>query len=547
MKKTEDKKRFSGKLAVIVICSGMAVIYFGITAYFHNRFLPSTMLNGINVSGKSAEQVETMLKEEIDGYVLKLEERNGRKEEIRGEDISLKPEFGDSISSLVDNQNAFSWPVSFFMPRNLSETTMVEFEEEKLEEAAAKLECMQKENQENPKDAYCSEYSANGYEIISEEQGSKIKKKALMTALKEGIAGLKETISLEEENCYAKPKITSDHEGLIQLVDTLNQYTGVVLTYDEGEKTQTLDGSITHNWMDITDMQVSINEEKVAEYVDELASVHNTVFRKHTLKTSYGETIDIVNGDYGWKVDKAGEKEQIIQDIKEGISKKREITYERRGASRGENDYGDTYVEINLTAQHLFFYKNGSLVTESDFVSGNISKNYDTPTGIYGLTYKQKDAVLRGENYASPVDFWMPFCNNVGMHDASWRSSFGGGIYKTSGSHGCINLPRSAAQKIFENIEEGDPVIVYTLPGTESAAVAAQEAAQVTALIQSIGEVTLESEPAIVMARKMYNLLSPKGQAQVPNYDVLAASEAQLAALKAQAAAEAAAQQEPPQ
>ena len=228
MKKTEDKKRFSGKLAVIVICSGMAVIYFGITAYFHNRFLPSTMLNGINVSGKSAEQVETMLKEEIDGYVLKLEERNGRKEEIRGEDISLKPEFGDSISSLVDNQNAFSWPVSFFMPRNLSETTMVEFEEEKLEEAAAKLECMQKENQENPKDAYCSEYSANGYEIISEEQGSKIKKKALMTALKEGIAGLKETISLEEENCYAKPKITSDHEGLIQLVDTLNQYTGVV-------------------------------------------------------------------------------------------------------------------------------------------------------------------------------------------------------------------------------------------------------------------------------------------------------------------------------
>jgi signal recognition particle subunit SEC65 len=547
MKKTEDKKRFSGKLAVIVICSGMAVIYFGITAYFHNRFLPSTMLNGINVSGKSAEQVETMLKEEIDGYVLKLEERNGRKEEIRGEDISLKPEFGDSISSLVDNQNAFSWPVSFFMPRNLSETTMVEFEEEKLEEAAAKLECMQKENQENPKNAYCSEYSANGYEIISEEQGSKIKKKALMTALKEGIAGLKETISLEEENCYAKPKITSDHEGLIQLVDTLNQYTGVVLTYDEGEKTQTLDGSITHNWMDITDMQVSINEEKVAEYVDELASVHNTVFRKHTLKTSYGETIDIVNGDYGWKVDKAGEKEQIIQDIKEGISKKREITYERRGASRGENDYGDTYVEINLTAQHLFFYKNGSLVTESDFVSGNISKNYDTPTGIYGLTYKQKDAVLRGENYASPVDFWMPFCNNVGMHDASWRSSFGGGIYKTSGSHGCINLPRSAAQKIFENIEEGDPVIVYTLPGTESAAVAAQEAAQVTALIQSIGEVTLESEPAIVMARKMYNLLSPKGQAQVPNYDVLAASEAQLAALKAQAAAEAAAQQEPPQ
>ena len=540
MEKSEGRKKFPAK-TVIILCSTIAVIYFGVTAYFHNRFLPSTMLNGIGVSGKSAEQVEEMIRKEIDSYVLSLEERGDQKEEIRGEDISLKPEFGSSISGLIDRQNAFSWPVSFFIPQELEEATMVDFDEEKLEQSVMELQCMQKENQKKPEDAHCSEYTENGYEIVPEEQGSKIKKKVLLSALKEGVSNLKDTISLEDENCYAKPGITSENEELIRLVDTLNQYTGVAITYDEEEKTETLDGSITHNWMDVADMQVSINEEKVAEYVDELASSHNTVFRKHTLKTSYGQTIDIVNGDYGWKVDKAGEKEQIIKDLKEGTSKTREITYERRGASRGENDYGNTYVEINLTAQHLFFYKNGSLVVESDFVSGNISKNYDTPTGIYGLTYKQKDAVLKGENYASPVDFWMPFCNNVGMHDASWRSSFGGGIYKTSGSHGCINLPRSAAQKIFENIEEGDPVIVYTLPGTESAAVAAAEAAQVTAMIQGIGEVTLESEPAIVMARKLYDMLSPKGQALVPNYDVLAASEAQLAALKAQASAEAAA------
>ena len=540
MEKSEGRKKFPAK-TVIILCSTIAVIYFGVTAYFHNRFLPSTMLNGIGVSGKSAEQVEEMIRKEIDSYVLSLEERGDQKEEIRGEDISLKPEFGSSISGLIDRQNAFSWPVSFFIPQELEEATMVDFDEEKLEQSVMELQCMQKENQKKPEDAHCSEYTENGYEIVPEEQGSKIKKKVLLSALKEGVSNLKDTISLEDENCYAKPGITSENEALIRLVDTLNQYTGVAITYDEEEKTETLDGSITHNWMDVADMQVSINEEKVAEYVDELASSHNTVFRKHTLKTSYGQTIDIVNGDYGWKVDKAGEKEQIIKDLKEGTSKTREITYERRGASRGENDYGNTYVEINLTAQHLFFYKNSSLVVESDFVSGNISKNYDTPTGIYGLTYKQKDAVLKGENYASPVDFWMPFCNNVGMHDASWRSSFGGGIYKTSGSHGCINLPRSAAQKIFENIEEGDPVIVYTLPGTESAAVAAAEAAQVTAMIQGIGEVTLESEPAIVMARKLYDMLSPKGQALVPNYDVLAASEAQLAALKAQASAEAAA------
>ena len=191
-------------------------------------------------------------------------------------------------------------------------------------------------------------------------------------------------------------------------------------------------------------------------------------------------------------------------------------------------------MEINLTAQHLFFYKNGSLIVESDFVSGNVSKNYDTPTGVYGLTYKERNATLKGENYASDVSYWMPYCNNVGMHDASWRSSFGSNIYKTSGSHGCVNLPAYAAQKIFENIEQGDPVLVYKLPGTESPAAVAQEAAAVVNLINGIGEVTLESEPAIAAARNQYNLLSEAGQAQVPNYDVLVAAEAQLAALKAQ-------------
>lgn len=149
-------------------------------------------------------------------------------------------------------------------------------------------------------------------------------------------------------------------------------------------------------------------------------------------------------------------------------------------------------MEINLTAQHLFFYKNGSLVVESDFVSGNLAKNHGTPSGSFGVTYKAKDAVLRGEDYESPVSFWMPFNGGVGMHDASWRSTFGGTIYKRSGSHGCINLPYSAAKTIYENIEAGYPVLVYELPGTESQKGKDMDAASaVDEAITSIGTVTL--------------------------------------------------------
>ena len=186
------------------------------------------------------------------------------------------------------------------------------------------------------------------------------------------------------------------------------------------------------------------------------------------------------------------------------------------------NDYGDSYVEINLTAQHLFLYKEGKLVIESDFVSGNHARGFDTPTGAYGITYTQKDATLRGDNYETPVSYWMPFAGNVGMHDASWRSQFGGSIYKTAGSHGCINLPPSVAKVIFENVSKNYPVLVYELPGTESTAAADQaSAAEVVRLIDAIGTVTDKSGDAIEKAQTKYDKLNSNAKTYVTNYSTL--------------------------
>jgi hypothetical protein len=149
-----------------------------------------------------------------------------------------------------------------------------------------------------------------------------------------------------------------------------------------------------------------------------------------------------------------------------GKSQDREPVYSQTAASHTGNDYGDTYVEINLSAQHLFFYVDGELLIETDFVSGNASKGWSTPGGIYPLTYKERNATLRGTNYATPVSYWMPFNGNIGLHDSTWRSTYGKNIYKTNGSHGCINLPPSAAEVIYDNIEKGMPVICYYLDGT---------------------------------------------------------------------------------
>ena len=191
-------------------------------------------------------------------------------------------------------------------------------------------------------------------------------------------------------------------------------------------------------------------------------------------------------------------------------------------------------MEINLTAQHLFLYKDGNLVIESDFVSGNVSNGNATPTGVFGVTYTEKDATLRGDNYATPVSFWMPFNGNVGMHDATWRSSFGGSTYKRSGSHGCINLPYSAAQTIFNTVSAGYPVFVYELAGTETQKGIDQDAAAaVDAAIAAIGEVTEASGAAIAGARAAYDALSDSQKGYVAKYQQLLDSEAAFGAIMA--------------
>lgn len=96
-------------------------------------------------------------------------------------------------------------------------------------------------------------------------------------------------------------------------------------------------------------------------------------------------------------------------------------------------------------------------------MSGSMSSTPDcvTPPGVFGLSYKTTNAVLRGAGYQTPVNYWMPFYGNYGMHDATWRSEFGGSIYIADGSHGCINLPLDMAAQIYQYVSAGFPVICY--------------------------------------------------------------------------------------
>ncbi len=475
-RRNKKKRKHAGKLPAgfkIVFTGSMtalALAYCLFSLSYRNTFLPNTMIGGITASGLTADEVKKQVAGTISRYELVLEERGGKEERIFGSEIGLSPIYDGTMEAILEEQEPLQWGLRYFSGKKeyLPQSSVI-FDREKLETVISSLECMKAELTWEPADAYLTWDSENGLSIVPEELGNSPIPERLSEEISNAVSGLKSRISLEESGIYKEPEITGEDPGLVSRKESFKPYTDVTVTYRFGSRSEVLDGSRILNWLgEGSDGEVTVNAEEVEAFVQELAKKYNTAYQAKELKTSYGPTVTISKGHYGWMIDKEKEAEALAEVIEGGESLEREPVYRQTAASHDGPDYGNTYVEINLTAQHLYFYREGKLLIESDFVSGNEVKGWSTPAGAYELTYKQRNAVLRGKNYNTPVTYWMPFNGNIGMHDGYWRTSFGGTIYKKNGSHGCINLPPAVAKTIYENIKAGIPVLCYHLEGTEN-------------------------------------------------------------------------------
>ncbi len=464
---------------IAAVCGGVVVLVGAVGGglYWHESlkyktcFLPGTIVDGMDVTGKTAAEVEDAIMEQLKGYKLTINGREDLSESITGEEVGLYAEFDDTLAKAIAAQKPMEWGKYRFgkSVNEVNTDALIRYNDEMLGEAVDSLSCMDKENMREPQDAKISDYTSGGYTIIKEDEGTELLEDKVKEAVAAAVMSLAESVDLEEQGCYVSPSTTSEDEALKTACETMNKYVGARITYQFGDKSETLSGDEIHNWLTVNGTSVRINEGKATEYVKKLAASYDTAYKAKSLKTSYGKTVSITGGSYGYKINQAKEAATLVSLIKNGEQTSREPEYSQKGASRTGNDYGNTYVEINLTAQHLYFYVKGKLVVQSDFVSGNAAKGWSTPAGAYSITYKQRNATLKGQGYATPVSYWMPFNGGIGLHDANWRKTFGGTIYKTNGSHGCVNLPPAVAKTIYENISAGDPVLCYHLDGTESA------------------------------------------------------------------------------
>lgn len=459
--KNQKSKRIKFVKGIIISFCTVLILYFGMTIYFRNHFFFGSTISCINVSGKTLEEVEKQLPSEVEEYKLLLEEKGNIIEEISGDDICLEYNSNGKVKELKDKQNPFAWVRGIFDKKDFEVENVVTYDEKMLKEVFEKLNCFDSSNIEEPQNPRF-EYTDNGYIVTEEINGNKVNKDLLYDIVVNSILKGEKSIDLEANNCYEKPNYTSKSQGVLDIRDELNKYVGAKITYEFGDKNEVIDGAIIKDWISVDEnLQPVFHEEKIKGYLDKLSSTYDTVGKSRDFTTSLKTVKRINGGDYGWSINKKEEVQQLVSIIKDGQTTTKEPVYIQKAASHEDNDLGNTYVEINMATQHLWFYKKGSLVTEGDVVTGNVNNNCSTPMGIYKLKYKQKDATLKGENYATQVSFWMPFNGGIGIHDACWRYAFGGNIYMTNGSHGCVNAPYDLANTIFNNIEENTPIVCY--------------------------------------------------------------------------------------
>ena len=464
----KHRRRKAVRRGLLIIVALVVLAYAGVAVYFMSHFLPFTTINGNDFSGKNESQVHSFMQDQVNNYTLTLKESDGGTEIIDGTDISLEYVKDDSVGKLLKSQNVFLWIQSLWEHPEITASVGVKYDQDKLDKVIENLVCMKPEEQVESVAAH-PEFQNTEFVIVEEVVGTQIDTEKFHTEVHNAIEGFIPELDMKEAGCYILPKYVKDSPEVAAARDTMNQYLRANITYDFNPFTEVVDASVISQWVTVdAEMNVTFNQDSVRGYIASLAEKYDTYGKPRSFVTGLGNTVEVTGGNFGWRIDQEAEYAALTANIQNGETVTREANYANRGLSHDVNDFGNTYVEVDLTNQHMFFFQNGQCVLQSDIVTGNPNEGNATPQGTYTLAYKQKDTVLRGPKqpdgtykWESPVSYWMPFNGGIGLHDAPWRSSFGGSIYVGGGSHGCVNLPPDVAAQLYGYVDAGTPVICH--------------------------------------------------------------------------------------
>lgn len=421
-----------------------------------SEFPEKSFLFGINMSGLDEQKAKSVLQNVVRRYNLAIT-IDGTVTRVSADELGLRlaeVDFPKIMAMFAQDADA----------RNKIEKELVLFDEDAISDVVNSLPNLDS----TAKNASLIYNSATGqFELQKDEDGFGVDLEAVKDAIKEAISSLQKELTVEVTNAPVKARITMDSDTAKQALKDANDIFNLDLrlSFKSASGASKVEVLSKQQILDLiyvkNGLELAVDTDALNQYVAELASIYNVPGPDARFQTTGGGYLDINVQTTGEFVDTDKLYNDIYSCLTERISGTRTVAYYTISPEDVSSNYGGNYVEINLSAQHLWIYRDGQCVVSTDIVSGCVLDGNATPTGVYTIYEKERDTYLTGPTWRNFVSYWMAFNGGIGLHDATWRYSFGDDIYLTNGSHGCVNMPQSAAAAAYNYVYEGMYVIVY--------------------------------------------------------------------------------------
>ncbi len=463
-------KRLLKHMAVILGIATVSLMatYLGLAAYYHNAFTYGTWINGIYCTGRSIQEVNDELVKDFVYEGVTVEDKDGACYVISAEDISYQFDFKKALEIYQKRQDPWMWIDSLFGGHQVELAPVVSYDREAFDACFDAMPFCQDKRSDKDRRVEIIR-TPQGYALVNERTDVLFAEQARGAVLS-AIEASKSEVSLVDSGCYHDLELTAQMRETLDIWEKLESFQDCGIVYRMGEEEIPVDASVVCDWIAVDDNGcflfdesggLRLKENAIEDFVASLAEKYDTVGTSRQFLSTRGDVVTVEGGLYGNKIDKEAETAYLTEAFYGGKREVHEPVYTQEAWKQGSDDIGSTYIEVDMTEQKMYYYVDGVITIDTPIVTGNTSRRMGTPSGVNFVYAKQKNRILRGANYASHVDFWMPVKGNIGIHDAAWRGKFGGTIYQTNGSHGCINTPRAAMEQLFDMAEVGTPVVMF--------------------------------------------------------------------------------------
>ncbi len=480
------KKRAVKTIILLLIAAGLiaaACIYGYYVQYYTQHFYQGTTVNGLDCSDLTESEAAELLQASMDEWELTVYEREGVTETLDAEDIDLEYVDDGSLDQLYVVQQPLLWVYRIFTENSYDVPSEFSYDEDALRSCFESFE--QVKEYVSMKDAEIVENEDGTFRIEEEVVGTEMDQEAAYEALEAAVRTQKEELDLEE--FYLSPEVyAEDLEEELEEKNAVARLTRAEILIQFGEEQITLNEEILTDWLvKDDDGEYAIDEEQLEEFVQDLYDTYNVGHEGQLFKTKNGRVImDLTTfEEQGWDIDVEKTCERYLTAIEEGYVGVLGPVMTRQDEEG--NELTDTYVEISIEEQTMWLIVDGEVQVETPIVTGGadvaltdeVTKEFlissynerSTPSnGIWTIKKKVTPHLMKGPmlsngqySYTLQVTYWLPFNDQVGIHDNYQRVDYGGLIYQTSGSHGCINTPYEAVEEIFNTVEVGTMVVVY--------------------------------------------------------------------------------------